>query len=451
MSAQGSIAGGDFIHYFATLALSDVPPRIQAEARRLLADQLACVVAARATEIGPVVEEGAQAIWPGGGAVATAYRLARLGDAMDFDDGAAGAHFGCGAVAAALALAPTAGADGAELLTAIIAGFEAGGRIHRATGSYFNRIDGVDRFLPVWGISTPIVYAAAMAATRLLRLPAQTALQALSLAGAFAPIPVGAKWSAMIDLPDTKYCDTGWAAAAGVSGVLLAQTGTTGLTNLLEPDGGLFTMLSASNAAPDELALALGEDWGLSGIRYKEWPCCGMLFGALWAARAIVAEHPGDIGAVEVWVPENTALPRFTNPAPRTFASRQFSLPHAMAMLLFGVESGPLWLDPGIAAQVAITALRERVQVHALTPEHREAGIAAEVVIEIDGVVRRAQTSVAALSLPREPCDDAGIADKLHRMVGGPEAACLWELVAAMPSATPAAEVLKILQETRPR
>lgn len=450
MNQPQDFAGAEFIGFLSALELAAVPDPVQAEARRLLLDQMGCIISARATEIAPVVEAGAAAIWPGGGPVATAYRLARLGDAMDFDDGAAGAHFGCGAVAAALALADMAQATGADLLAAIIAGFEAGGRIGQATGPYYDTVDGVQRFLPVWGISTPVVYAAAMAAARLLRLPQGQAMQALSLAGAFAPIPVGAKWSSMLDLPNTKYCDTGWATVAGVSAVLLARSGTTGLTNLLE-DGGLFTMLSARHAAPGELTRGLGQDWALSGIRYKEWPCCGMLIGALRAAQPLVGNTPADrIGAITAWVPENTTLPRFVNPDPRTFASLQFSLPHAMAMLLSGVESGPLWLDAGLAARPDIAALRQRVTVLRLTADHRAAGIAAQVMMQVDGQARTATTPVTVTSGARPPCDDAGIAAKFRSLVAEPWASGLERLVAALPGGAPA-DLLSTLTEARPR
>src|SRR5690606_25089678 len=124
--------------------------------------------------------------------------------------------------------------------------------------------------------------------------------------------------------------------------------------------------------------------WILPGIRYKQWPCCGMLFGALEAAQRLVLAHGlavQEIDAIDVRLPENTLLPRFLNSDPSGFTSRQFSLPHAMAMLLTATEPGPLWLDADLAGRADIAALRNKVSAKALTAAQREAGIAAEVTI----------------------------------------------------------------------
>lgn len=424
-------AEGPFIDYIAGLPFAAIPPEVVAEARRLHLDQAACIAAAKATEAGSVIASAAALF--GDGPPGRAYAFARLGDVMDFSDGCIGAHFGGGAVAAALALGLTLGASGEALLAAIVAGFEAGARVAVASGPYLRAIDGEDTFDPVWGITAPVVFAAAGAAANLMRLSPTIAAEGFALAAASTPVPIGAKWSEAIDLPDTKYGDTGWAALAGLSGMLMAASGTTGLTAIMERDRGFFTMLGRPEADTARLGEALGEVWFLPRVLYKAWPCCGMLFGAIDALDAIRAEGPvaaEDVTAIDVRLPANTRLPRFANPSPHTFASRQFSLPHVLSMRLLDVPAGPAWLAPEWAGDPNASHLRHTVTLSPLTEADRATGCVAGLTLDTtDGAVRHA--AMARPSGRRAPSDDEGIAAKLRAQVAAPDAEQLLEKAAA--------------------
>ncbi|WP_157961627.1 MmgE/PrpD family protein [Acuticoccus kandeliae] len=439
-----------FIDHIATLRFDAIPPGVVAEARRLLLDQAACIVAARATEAGPVIAAAAALF--GDGPAARAYLYARLGDVMDYDDGCIGAHFGCGAVAAALALAPSVNASGEDLLAAIVAGFEAGARIALASGPYMHLVDGEEMFDPVWGITAPVVFAAAGAAANLLRLPERVAAEGFALAAGSTPVPVGAKWSDAIDLPHTKYGDTGWAALAGVSGVLMAASGSTGLTAILDRDRGLFTMLGRPEGDPARLGEGLGTEWFLPRVLYKAWPCCGMLFGAINALGAIRADHPisaADVVSIDARLPANTRLPRFANPAPRTFVARQFSLPHILSVVLLDVPPGPAWLAPEWAADPAARRLRHTVTLSPLTAEDRARGsVAALTLRTADGAVHHA--AAARPTERRAPSDDAGIAAKVRAQIATPDADALLAAVAALGS-EPAGALCHLFETARAR
>ncbi len=88
----------------------------------------------------------------------------------------------------------------------------------------------------------------------------------------------------------------------------------------------------------------------------------------LTALEAILAsEHPA-IDAITAIVVETgplTASARFTQATPRTFASRQFSFPHLIAMRLLGVPPGPAWCDPRWDDDPAVAVLRAKVRFEA--------------------------------------------------------------------------------------
>lgn len=419
--------------HFGALAFEDIPSDVVAEARRMLLDTLGCVVAAAATEIGPVTAAVAAPLGGSGTPAGAAYTLGRLADAMDFDEGYAGAHFGCGAVAAALALARGRAVDGRELLAAIVAGYELGARVMDAVGPYYSRREGRAVFSPVWGIATPVVYAAAGTSARLLRLSPEETLQALALAGSNSPIPVGAVWSSALELPNTKYCDTGWCSVAGVLAALGAAGGSTGLTDLLDRDDGLLRMVSALHPAPDQLLDRLGERWRLREVLYKEWPCCGLIAGPMKNLLEIRREADIDPRRIERIVAEVGAAvltPRFVNPDPRTYVSLQFSLQHNLAMLLLDVPPGPQWLSAERARDPLVRSLRAKIEVREHPqpwPEPRP-GLdirrkPSALTIVADGRSHRAETRVDTGVWEPPVWDDAAIVAKFRLQVAAPEAA----------------------------
>jgi 2-methylcitrate dehydratase PrpD len=352
------------------LSLQDLPETVRAETRRMILDMLGCVVAARATSAGKVSARIAAGMGHGAGRTSLmgdAYLIARLGDAMDFEEGCAGAHFGCGAVGTALALARDSDVSGAALLVSIATGYELAARLSAATGSYYvTDAEGRQVFAPVWGIAAPVVMAAVGAGARLRSLSSADSTQAYAQALSNAPVPIGAKWNLAVDLPDTKYCDTGWCALAGLSGVLAAEAGSTALPDLLDGDGGFYRMLSAPNARPEQLTAGWGKSWAISGIVYKDWPCCGMLLPPMINLLDLLTEHaigPGEIEAMHVTAGAAATSARFVNQEPRTFASRQFSFPHALAMLCLGIPGGPDWLSDETDTRADVRELRRKITV----------------------------------------------------------------------------------------
>lgn len=446
-------------------ALGDLPESVRAETKRMLLDMLACVVAARATSAGLVSARIAASMGHAPGRTSLmgdTYLLARLGDAMDFEEGCAGAHFGCGAVATALALARAHETSGADLLLSVAVGYELAARLSAATGGYYVAdAEGRQVFAPVWGIAAPVVMAAAAAGARLRSLPPQHSAQAYAHALSNAPVPIGAKWNLAVELPDTKYCDTGWCALAGLGGVLAAEAGSTAMPDLLDGDNGFFRMLSAPNARPERLTSAWGESWAISDIVYKDWPCCGMLLPAMANLTDLLAEHavePVEIEAIHLTTGAAATSARFANQDPVTFASRQFSFPHAFAMLCLGIPSGPDWLSDETDARVDVRELRRRITI----AEHDPNAVAGRVL-----QVRRKPSSVtirtARGTFSRETdldtpvvarherrWTDADAECKFRAQVGAPEADAIIAAIRSLETLPTVQPLIDALDRARP-
>src|SRR5688572_3094076 len=140
-------------------------------------------------------------------------------------------HAGSIATPVALALAERKGAvHGRDVITAMVAGYEIGHRVgNAATMSLFFR-----GFHPQ---GTSGVFVAAATAARALGLNAGEFQHALGIAGSQAGGLMAAQEGAMV-----KRYHSGRAAQSGVYSALLAQSGFTGIMDVLEaPYGGYLT------------------------------------------------------------------------------------------------------------------------------------------------------------------------------------------------------------------
>lgn len=378
---------GALAQFVSTLELTDVPANIKTDACRLLLDSIGCMLSATRTRIAPIAYGLASFL--GDGKIASIvgrkqraslagalYANGRLANCMDLDETfPVGHHFGVAAVVAALALAEVRKATGSQLLQAVIAGYELGGRVACAIGpAMFLKGDRVTGYPSLYSCSAAVVFAAAGAAIRLESQGEALALQTLGIAGSNTPVPASSKWTEFVDLPDCKYADAGWAALVGVFAARSAALGATGFTTIFEGDRGLIRMSGTEHFDPDTLIGGLGSRWMLADITYKPWPTCRWTHQPLTAlvkAAAMAHIAPQQIERIIIGTNMLLCTPRFMNPAPRTFCSRQFSIPHAVAMALLGIPVGPAWLDEAQDGDQDVKALRERVYVEEWEPANR--------------------------------------------------------------------------------
>lgn len=426
--------------HYSDLTYDDIPADVTQEAKRLLIDTLGSVISSAKTQPGKMVSRlgalfGAGALQGDDDVLGRAYEIGRLGNLMDFDDShPTGCHMGCSAIAAALTLARKQRLSGRKLLAAIIVGYELGGQVALAIGPYFKLNNGkVERFLDVWGVATPVVFAAAGAAAHALGLPAALTREAYCLAGSNTPIPVGSRWSAEVDLPNTKYCDSGWCALTGLFSAVSALEGSTGIKSLLDGEHGLIHIVGGGDANSQRFLSRLGERWHTRNVLYKRWPCCRWNQYPLNALDFLMT-HFGlsadNVREVVVEFGSRAMSKRFINTQPQTFAALQFSIPHNVAMLLMKVPAGPEWLSAERAETPEVKALRERVKVeaHAKPWSYSDPFAGSEVSRVMHGAVRVTTTDGRTFREERDwiwgdtnrsegRCDDAAMDAKFRTQV----------------------------------
>jgi 2-methylcitrate dehydratase PrpD len=215
---------------------------------------------------------------------------AALGHSLDFDDthAAGSLHPGCPVIPAAIAAGEMAGASGADVLAAIVAGYEVTCRIALAlpAGDHYAR-----GFHPT---ATCGVFGAAAAAGRVFGLSAAAIESALGIAlsqsaGSLQFLANGA-W--------TKRFQVGWASMGGLAAAILAREGFKGAADALDGKHG-FLNAYAPSPHPARAVLDLGAEWELMRTAVKPYPSCRYGHAGIDAAIAFHNESGLDAADIE--------------------------------------------------------------------------------------------------------------------------------------------------------
>jgi 2-methylcitrate dehydratase PrpD len=269
-------------------------------------------------------------------------------------------HAGTPLTATSLAIAEWNGANGEAVLTAMVCGYEAAGRISEAIPAFRER-----GFHGCLGA----VFAAAVAAARLLRLDAPQMAQAIALSAT----SIGGLATAANTSVAREY-HAGIAAMLGVNAALAAQRGFLAEESVLETRHGFFEAFGGvDGAAAGAVATAdLGQSWDIMTDMAIKLVPGGHPYHALGEAAANAARNgniaAADIASITISRPGMTALSGPLHPAdlidmahsPAYFtaagaADRAFSWMHASATKI---------ADP------VIHRLIDKVQVGAPPTEH---------------------------------------------------------------------------------
>jgi 2-methylcitrate dehydratase PrpD len=234
-------------------------------------------------------------------------------------------HTGIGVIPAALAAAESAGASGKDLLSAVILGYDAAGRIARAAGpSHY-------AFWHTTG--TCDTFGAAAAAGKVLGLDGEALAMALGLAGTQA---AGLWESLNEDAVMAKHLHSGKAAFNGVLSAQLAGAGFRGSGTILEGEKGFLASSSKATAEDRErLGAAFGRPFLITRNFFKRFACCRAAFEGMEAIEACLKEEAisaGEIRKVTVTMkPNRLWLVHVRNP--RDVYEAKFSQPFCMALV----------------------------------------------------------------------------------------------------------------------
>jgi 2-methylcitrate dehydratase PrpD len=344
-----------------------------------------------------------------------------LAHSLDFDDthAAGSLHPGAPVIPAALAAGEMAGASGADVLAAIVAGYEVTCRVALAlpAGAHYDR-----GFHPT---ATCGAFGAAAAAARVF------GLDAAQVAGALGTVLSQAAGSLqfLVNGAWTKRFQVGWATLNGLMAATLVREGFKGAAEALEGAHG-FMRAYAPAPTPARALVGLGRDFELMKTAVKPYPSCRYGHAGIDAALALRAEHrlqPEEIEAVTLGLPKAGMLlvgePADKKANPRNVVDGQFSGPFVIACALakghMGWDSYTLLDDPEIRRLLPLVAC-------ALDPE-----IEAEFPANMSGKVTvraRGQSFVHKVVVPKgEPSNfltEAELRAKFASLAGavlGPE------------------------------
>ncbi|MDX1528276.1 MAG: MmgE/PrpD family protein, partial [Gammaproteobacteria bacterium] len=171
------------------------------------------------------------------------------------------------------------GVPGSEFLSAAAAGYEVGLRVGAAAGQGLLMAG----FHPQ---GTSGAFAAAAAAARVLRLGPAATQHALGIAGSLGAGLMAAQQGAMV-----KRLHAGHAARAGVEAARLAQSGFTGIEDVIEAPYGGFLATHSPSPQSDRLLSGLGQRFEILSVGIKPFATVTSIHTCLQALNGIMLEH----------------------------------------------------------------------------------------------------------------------------------------------------------------
>lgn len=344
-----------------TVTYDDIPPHTVAAARSQLISNLAAVRGSLSHPVGAKIV-GAFGPPAQSDPKQSAYVLAALATALDFDEVAYSGHVSAGAVNVAVAEAERNGLDGRSLLATIVAANECAARVSAATilSSFFR------------GQTNTHCHLASAAAARLhaRRAPLEEWIAGLGLAFGILAVPLHHG----VVTSDVKALSAAAPVRLALDACDAAAHGLAGPDTILEHRDGLLAQLSAV-PLPDLVTCGLGRRWHTDTLTYKRFPGSAYLHAAFDCAERL-HERLGAVGAVGAsrirrvvvhgslltWQMEQKVTPALDGPRTSPSAA-SLSVGYGVATLLLTGAFGVRDLTPAAIDDEARWSLAAKVSV----------------------------------------------------------------------------------------
>lgn len=354
----------DLAKFASELKYSDIPESVLSRCEDLLLDTMASILAGSTARAVKSVAKYAELMGPATGSsedyvnrrltspLFAAMVNAASAHVVEQDDVHNGSVFHPAAVIfpPAIAVAQAIGASGEELMTASVAGYEAGIRIGEFLGRSHYKI--------FHTTGTAGTVAAAVAVGRLLKLNPEQMLNAIGSGGTQA----AGLWEFLRDAADSKQLHTAHAAASGLTAAYLAQDGFTGARRILEGLQGMAAGMS-TDADPAKLVDRLGSRWALAETSFKYHASCRHTHPAADALQYVMREHglkASDIASVVTHVHQGAIDVLGPVVDPQTVHQSKFSMGTVLALIALRNSADLAGFDAALNnAEVAI--FRDRV------------------------------------------------------------------------------------------
>jgi len=263
----------------------------------------------------------------------------------------------------ALAVAQALGRSGADLLAAVVAGYEVGIRV----GEFLGR----SHYTVFHTTGTAGTLAAAAAVGNLLGLDADRMAHAFGSAGTQA----AGLWEFLREAADSKQLHTAHAAAAGLTAAYLAADGFTGAKRIFDGAQGMAAGLSR-DADPTRLVDRLGSRWALPETSFKFHASCRHTHPAADALlHALQANglRAGDVAAVTAHVHQGAIDVLGPVVDPQTVHQSKFSMGTVLGLIAAHGRAGLTdfdahWRDGDVSAFAERVAMQLDAEVDAAYP-----------------------------------------------------------------------------------
>ncbi|HEY0338708.1 MAG TPA: MmgE/PrpD family protein, partial [Burkholderiales bacterium] len=350
--------------FAAKSALAELSPTARDRARWILADCIPVIAAGmQQPEMQAFVAKHLACAASGNSWVIGAGRRAATLDAallngtagtwLELDEGNlfAKGHPGIQIVPSAVALAQELGSSGADLLSAIALGYEVSARISRAA----------ETRLSIHPHGTYGVIGAAVAAARLKGFGSEQMIELLNVA---ATMGMATSRHTLLDGATVRNIFTGHSGHMGLTAVRLVECGFTGEVDGV---GNVYGKVLSDTFDPDKVVAGLGREWLIAQSYFKLHPTGRYVHSAIDALEDVLARVPGgrlevaDIERIEVRTYALAAM-LAEKRVVSSFGAR-FSVPFALASILYHGRSGLASFDDAAVANPAVQALAQRVDL----------------------------------------------------------------------------------------
>ena len=340
---------------------SDLPPAVQHHARLVLLDTLGVMLAGA---LQPEVVQLRRALLASGSThpeatlvtspqVRTDARTAALlngiaGRSVELCEGHrfVSCQAGVQVLPAVLAVGERMKAPGAELLTALVVGYDIGVRLGAGL------------------VARPLAHQNGQTAM-LGAIAAGARLQGLDADGIGSAMRIGAPLVLVPSYSHTVAGATALNVAGGMSGfngALAAELVTAGFTGREDAVEEALAQLVGDGFEPGPVTEELGTRWEITRNHFRLRACCNPIYSALDALEAALADLAPEPGMVERIDVETYAFASVMNdPAPTNYFASKYSLPHAAAALVLLGHAGYQAFTADKVDDPEFAALRRKV------------------------------------------------------------------------------------------
>ncbi len=403
--------------FISDLDYGSIPESVVAKTKIHFADTLGAAIAgARSQEFASAVQAmhpaGSTQLWGTGLAGSprdSAFINGVAAHAFELDDAGGCDHSGAVIMPAVFsALHEMAQpVDGKRMITAVVAGYDAGRRILEATGGY-----DAHNGLGWHSTGTCGTFAAAAAVANLLGLDALATRDAMTLSTSFS----SGLWAFIHDGSQAKKLHAGRAAEGGLLAALLAAKGFAGPSRVFDDVwGGFFTSFNKSACQPELLSEGLGDVWKVNRAVLKPYASCRGAHSAVDALQDLLAEvgrAPDEIDRIDLRMSGMLADMCGAKVA-GTMAPTQMSLPFALAArCVFGTAGLQAYIEerrhhPDVQAvmeriDISVDASMDAMAEPVVTLTFRDGVIAERMVPRATGSAERPMPASAVAAKFRE-------------------------------------------------